>query len=75
MRHKVLEMSVSEILTEWLKKNKYDGLWCDECGCGTDDLMPCDINPMYCRPGYNRPDLHPEGEGMWICAAKKEARP
>jgi hypothetical protein len=37
-------MNIREIVTEHLKSIKADGLACIgvECGCGLDDLMPCD---------------------------------
>jgi hypothetical protein len=46
-------MDVKEIIKSWLKQNKYDGL-CNgmiECGCGVDDLAPCDNGPCGdCEP-------------------------
>ena len=47
-------MTVKEIVKEYLKKNGYDGLYNDNCGCKiTEDLCPCDdwFSP-YCEAGY-----------------------
>lgn len=35
-------MTVKEIVKAWLIENKYDGLYQDDCGCFTEDMMPCD---------------------------------
>jgi hypothetical protein len=35
-------MNVREIVIAHLKAGGFDGLCCDGCGCGLDDLMPCD---------------------------------
>ena len=45
-------MTVKEIVQEYLKQNGYEGLFCDECGCEIDDLMPCDSPIMDCKAGY-----------------------
>jgi len=34
-------MTVEEIIKEYLTTNGYDGLCCEDCGCGIDDLAPC----------------------------------
>jgi hypothetical protein len=34
-------MTVKEIVRKYLIKNGFDGLCCDECGCGVDHLIPC----------------------------------
>jgi len=44
-------MTVTEIVWDYLKSHGYDGLCGDECGCGLDDLMPCDRHTD-CVPGY-----------------------
>jgi hypothetical protein len=47
--------SVQEIVEKWLKDNGYSGLFCDNCGCEIDDLMPCsgDISGLNtCEAGY-----------------------
>jgi hypothetical protein len=35
-------MNVREIVTAHLKAGGFDGLAGEDCGCGLDDLMPCD---------------------------------
>jgi len=45
-------LTISKIVHEHLKDNGYDGLCCEECGCGLDDLMPCDDYCINCVPAY-----------------------
>ena len=46
-------MDVLDITKQYLKENGYDGLYCEnECGCGIEDLAPCDGPIHSCRPGY-----------------------
>lgn len=67
------EITVKDILIQWLKANGYDGLVDQdcECGCRGDDLMlcagPCDT----CRPGYQGPDI--EGDAEWLIYPTREA--
>ena len=37
-------MNTRDIIEKWLRDNGCDGLCCDDCGCGVDDLMPCEPN-------------------------------
>jgi len=48
-------MDVKNIIQEWLQAHGYDCLCNDECGCGIEDLFPCD-NPgcIDCIPGHRR---------------------
>ena len=46
-------MNVTEILKGWLSEHGYDGLCGDECGCGIDDLFPCEMGAL-CIPAYKR---------------------
>jgi hypothetical protein len=49
------EMNVKEIVSEYLKKEIYDGLYSEylNCSCDLDDLMPCDCDEIpSCLPGY-----------------------
>jgi hypothetical protein len=55
-------MNVAEILKTWLIEHGYDGLCGDECGCGVDDLLPCDMGAQ-CIPAYKR-----------VCPTDKAAR-
>ena len=55
------ELTVRDILRQWLEANGYGGLYDDnECGCAVDNLIPCD-GPCYpCHPGYKGPSPGPE---------------
>lgn len=47
------ELRTKEIVKNYLVSMAYDGLFCDGCGCETDDLMPCgDLFGIQCMPGY-----------------------
>lgn len=43
---------VGDIILDYLIENDFDGLVNsdNECGCGIDDLVPCDSNCMGCKP-------------------------
>lgn len=45
-------MNVKEMLTQYLIDNGYQGLQCDECGCGIDDLIPCNELNIECEAAY-----------------------
>ncbi len=47
------KMDCKEIIEEYLKKNGYDGLVGDECGCCLDDLMPCGECCHECEPALD----------------------
>jgi hypothetical protein len=47
-------VTVKEIIAAWLKEHGHDGLCYPDCGCGTDDLMPCNSFPGDCEPAYRR---------------------
>jgi len=44
--------NVREIVKEYLESNGFDGLYCPECGCRKEDLMPCEMPCELCKPGY-----------------------
>jgi hypothetical protein len=49
-------MNCKEIIIEYLKTHGFDGL-CNpygECGCGIDDLIPCECDISECSPAYKR---------------------
>ena len=49
-------VNVKKIVADYLVKNKFDGLWSDECACELNDLMPCDDWGIdNCEPGYKIP--------------------
>ena len=50
-------MTVIEIIKKHLIDNEFDGLVTDdyECGCGVDDLRPCDGDFAKCSPAYKDP--------------------
>ena len=61
-------------LEDFLRKQGYGGLWCDEpCGCGLDDLMPCgELDaPLYCEPAYALPCV-PDDDGCPHCDGTRE---
>jgi hypothetical protein len=45
-------MNVLEIIKLYLESNGFDGLTNDECGCGLDDLVPCESDCSMCCPAY-----------------------
>lgn len=45
-------MNVREIVIAHLKSGGFDGLACDGCGCGIDDLIPCGGDAMECKPAH-----------------------
>jgi hypothetical protein len=46
-------MDCRDIITTYLKENKYDGLFQPgTCGCELADLIPCDGDFTSCEPGY-----------------------
>jgi hypothetical protein len=53
--------SAIDILREALREMGADGLANGfGCGCGLDDLTPCEVAPLWCYPA--RRTLPPEGE-------------
>lgn len=45
-------MIAKEIVKNYLKRNGYDGLAGDECGCERSDLMPCGEFGANCEAGH-----------------------
>jgi hypothetical protein len=47
-------MTVKGILMEYLKEHGFDGLLNTfmECGCGIEDLFPCECPSDKCEPAY-----------------------
>ena len=68
-------ITVKEIVKKWLMANKFDGLYCDQCGCETKDLMPCCEGVVDCEAGYYRkcdPETCPaNGDCEWHIGAKE----
>jgi len=58
-------MELREHLEEWLRREGYDGLYADECGCVIGDLAPCEGCPLDCEPGV-RVDPPPDGYDLWV---------
>lgn len=50
-------MKVSEVVLQYLQANGFDGLSGDGCGCGLDDLFPCDGmgDCLECVPARKEP--------------------
>lgn len=67
------EITVGEMVVEYLKKNDFDGLVsrCGECSCTLDDLMPCESDDIPgCSAGYKVPCDCGEGCGFHIATQK-----
>ena len=60
------EMTVREIVINWLKAHECDGLCGDECGCDLEDFRPCDDPPRDCVAAVKGP-TPPEFEGYRDC--------
>ena len=45
-------VDVRGIVREYLEEHGYDGLCTEECGCGLEDLFPCDSPYGDCVPAY-----------------------
>ena len=58
--------NIIDIVYNYLKENKFDGLYCEElsCGCNLDDLIPCDFSFQSCKHGYQYKD------GCDMCSIK-----
>lgn len=65
------------MVAQWLRANHYDGL-CNpeaECGCGLDDLMPCQcVNECACVCAYRiaAPDGCDEYGDEWYCTSNSD---
>jgi hypothetical protein len=46
--------SAADIVKSGLRAAGFDGLYCPDvsCGCGIEELAPCDQNFMGCKPAY-----------------------
>lgn len=63
--------SVKEIVKDYMEKNGFDGLFCDDCGCPVDDLFLCSYNleVIDCQAGHKlqdrgeKPYMHMIGGG------------
>lgn len=42
-------LTVAKMIKEKLVETGYDGLYCDDCGCGIGDLAPCGEIGLGCR--------------------------
>lgn len=51
-------MNVKEIIIDYLKSHGYDGLCNDDCGCGIDNIAPCDECFLSCVPAYHVFDIN-----------------
>lgn len=63
-------MTCKEKITEWLKEIGAEGLCGEDCGCGLDDLMPCDGNCVYCEPAMK--GLNEDGEEIFLRKEKRD---
>jgi hypothetical protein len=63
--------SIEDVIKGYLNKNGYDGLYNDKrkCWCGTNGIVFCKKNPLWCHPGYG------DGEGFgWVVQGKKKLK-
>ena len=67
-------MTTKEIIENYLRENSFDGLvQIDlECGCGLDDLAPCDQIGLDCEPAYRVPCDCPDHDGFHFSLIKEE---
>ena len=67
-------MTIKEVVEKHLKDNGFDGLVCPEleCGCGLDDLFPCDIWSNECVPAYCVKCDCPDHDGSHYQTKKEE---
>lgn len=66
-------MTVTDILTDWLRTHGFDGL-VDvnaECACTISNLLRCDAPCQWCKPGYIGPD--PAHENDYLVYPTKQA--
>lgn len=56
-------VSVEDILAKALIAEGYEGLCNDDCGCGLDNLAPCEHMWLDCVAAY-----------AWVCAADPACR-
>lgn len=74
------EMTVKEIVADWLKAHDCEGLYSEDCGCKLDDLMPCGEPNFNCVAAVNDPAEHDPEVQVWMTPkqfpdeAKGEAR-
>ena len=47
-------LTARSIVRAYLEATGFDGLWTEDCGCGTGDLMPCGEFGANCQPAYVR---------------------
>jgi hypothetical protein len=65
--HPLLELlELRDIVRKYLKDHGLDGLGCEDCSCGIDDLMPCGEPRIDCKAGYLMPcpedcEFHEDG--------------
>ena len=62
------EMTVKEIVADWLKEHGCEGLCDDDCGCVLDDLMPCGGEYGKCVAAVKGPVPPEYGDGYeeWL---------
>lgn len=63
-------MNCKDIIIAKLKELGADGLCCEECGCGLDDLFLCDSSFEDCVPAIYKDNE----EDMFIPLTRKEAK-
>jgi hypothetical protein len=59
-------MNVEKIVKDYLKKNGFDGLCTEDCGCRNDDLMPCGEGFINCVPGHLVSAEDAKAQGFYV---------
>jgi hypothetical protein len=59
-------MNIKQMVEERLRKDGFDGLCCDGCGCRVEDLMPCGAPCMDCKPGHIRYGTFSDKKDTWV---------
>ena len=66
-------MTIRQIVEQRLRKDGFDGLCCDGCGCRVGDLMPCNDPVMSCVPGHIRRGAFDGVRNSWIIVPPQDA--
>jgi len=58
-------VNVKQIIKNYLKENGFDGLCCNSCGCGLNNLFDCPSDGYEnCKPAYKHTGTKNNGSAM-----------